>query len=90
MKASKQSQTKSQSRRTIRHMTATTRRGHGEGSVYRAVMSEWGVVIEEIARLVGHASSRTTETVYRYELRPVITTGADVMDKIFTAARCEG
>ena len=35
MKALKQSQTKSQSRRTIRHMTATARRGHGEGSVYR-------------------------------------------------------
>ena len=42
------------------------------------------------ARLVGHASSRTTETVYRYELRPIITTGADVMDKIFTAAQREG
>ena len=55
-----------------------------------SVMSESGVVIEEIARLVGHASSRTTETVYRYELRPVITTGADVMDKIFTAAQREG
>ena len=35
MKALKQSQTKSQSRRTIRCMTATARRGHGEGSVYR-------------------------------------------------------
>jgi hypothetical protein len=33
--------------------------------------------------LAGHASSRTTETIYRHELRPVITTGADVMDKIF-------
>jgi hypothetical protein len=42
------------------------------------------VAVEEIARLAGHASSRTTETVYRHELRPVITTGADVMDKIFT------
>src|ERR1700721_2560685 len=31
LKASKQSQTKSQSRRTIRSMTATARRGHGEG-----------------------------------------------------------
>ncbi len=30
-----------------------------------SVMSESGVVIEEITRLVGHASSRTTETVYR-------------------------
>jgi hypothetical protein len=36
LKASKQSQTKSQSGRTIRCMTATARRrGHGEGSVYR-------------------------------------------------------
>ena len=33
---------------------------------------------------------RTTETIYRHELRPVITTGADVMDKIFTAAEREG
>jgi hypothetical protein len=42
LKASKQSQTKSQSRRTIRHMTATARRGHGEGSVYRdAVNGTW-------------------------------------------------
>jgi hypothetical protein len=32
---------------------------------------------------------RTTETVYRYELRPVITTGADVRDKIFTTAQRE-
>ena len=38
----------------------------------------------------GHANSRTTETIYRHELRPVITTGADVMDKIFTAAGHEG
>ena len=34
-----------------------------------------GVSIEEIARLAGHASTRTTEIVYRRELRPVITTG---------------
>jgi hypothetical protein len=46
-------------------------------------MSESGVAVEEIARLAGHSSSRTTEVIYRHELRPVITTGADVMDKIF-------
>lgn len=45
-------------------------------------MSDSGVPVEEIARLVGHTNSRTTEVVYR-ELRPVITTGAEVMDKIF-------
>jgi hypothetical protein len=39
----------------------------------------------EVARLVGHTSTRTTEVVYRRELRPVITTGAEVMDKIFSS-----
>ena len=43
----------------------------------------YGVPVEEIARLASHASSRTTEVVYRRELRPVITTGAEVMDQIF-------
>jgi integrase len=47
------------------------------------LMSESGIAVEEIARLAGHASFRTTEVVYRHELRPVITTGADVMEKMF-------
>jgi integrase len=51
-----------------------------------SVMSESGVAVEEIAHLAGQANSRTTETIYRHELRPVITTGADVMDKIFIQA----
>jgi integrase len=38
------------------------------------------VAVEEIARLVGHASSKVTETVYRHQLRPVMTTGAEKMD----------
>jgi hypothetical protein len=46
-------------------------------------MSESGVSVEEIARLAGHSSSRTTKPIYRHELRPEITAGADVMDKIF-------
>lgn len=49
-----------------------------------SLMSHRGVSIEEIARLVGHSSTRVTETVYRRELRPVITIGAEVMDQIFT------
>jgi len=48
-----------------------------------SLMSERGVSTEEIARLVGHSSTRVTETVYRRELRPVITTGAEVMDAVF-------
>ena len=38
---------------------------------------------QEAARLAGHASTRTTEVVYRRELRPVITTGAEIMDDVF-------
>ena len=49
-----------------------------------SLMSHHGVAIEEIARLVGHASTRTTEIVYRRELRLVITTGAEIMDQLFT------
>jgi hypothetical protein len=48
-------------------------------------MSHGGVPVEEIARLAGHSPSRTTETIYRREVRPVITTGAEVMDQIFGA-----
>ena len=33
--------------------------------------------------MAGHASTRTTEVVYRRELRPVITTGAKMMDEVF-------
>jgi integrase len=51
-----------------------------------SLMSGSGVPVEEIARLAGHSSSRTTEVVYRRELRPVITTGAEVMDKIFSTS----
>lgn len=48
-----------------------------------SIMSGQGVPVEEIARLVGHSTTATTETVYRRELRPVISTGAEVMDTIF-------
>jgi len=48
-----------------------------------SLMSSSGVPVEEIARLAGHSSSRTTEVVYRRELRPVLTTGAEAMDRLF-------
>src|SRR5215468_252757 len=52
-----------------------------------SMMSHRGVPVEEIARLAGHSSTRTTEVIYRRELRPVITTGAEVMDQIFGEAK---
>jgi integrase len=48
-----------------------------------SLMSSSGVPVEEIARLAGHSNTRTTEVVYRRELRPVLTTGADAMDRLF-------
>jgi integrase len=48
-----------------------------------SLMSDTGMPVEEIARLVGHSSSTVTETVYRNERRPVIRTGAGAMDRLF-------
>jgi hypothetical protein len=48
-------------------------------------MSAGGVPMEEIARMAGHRQTSTTELVYRRELRPVITTGAELMDQVFSS-----
>jgi integrase len=48
-----------------------------------SLMSDAGVHIEKIARLVGHTGTTTTETIYRKQIRPVITGGAQVMDSLF-------
>jgi hypothetical protein len=37
-------------------------------------------------RLAGHTSTRTTEVGYRRELRPLITTDAEIMDEVFGAS----
>jgi integrase len=70
-----------------------TEAGAGDGwtprelrTTFVSLLSHQGVAIEEIARLVGHATTRTTEIVYRRELRPVITTGAEIMDQLFTGS----
>ena len=46
-------------------------------------MSDNGVPIENIADLVGHDSTAVTEEVYRHQLKPVITKGAETMNTIF-------
>ena len=48
-----------------------------------SVLSANGVPVESIALLVGHDRTSTTELVYRHEIRPALTQGAEVMDKIF-------
>ena len=51
-----------------------------------SLLSDAGIPIEEIARLVGHSGTTVTELVYRHQLRPVIQTGATVMDRLFASA----
>lgn len=58
---------------------------------YVSLLSESGIPLEEISRLVGHkGGSQVTELVYRKQLRPVIETGAQVMDAIFRPQVEEG
>lgn len=47
------------------------------------LLSDNGLPIDEIARLVGHSSSAVTELVYRQQIRPVVQSGAVIMDRIF-------
>jgi integrase len=47
-------------------------------------LSAGGIPVEEIARIVGHKQTSTTELIYGHELRPAIAAGAEVMDKIFS------
>jgi integrase len=51
-----------------------------------SLLSDDGMPIEHIARLVGHTSTAVTETVYRQQIRPVIIEGAEAMDRIFTTS----
>lgn len=48
-----------------------------------SILSDGGMPIEEISRLVGHSSTAVTEEVYRKQIRPVIQSGATAMDGIF-------
>jgi site-specific recombinase XerD len=50
-----------------------------------SILSDAGVPLEEIARLVGHRSTTVTEAVYRKQLRPVLTEGAEAMDRLFAS-----
>ena len=67
----------------------TTAAGLGDGWTPRelrhsfvSILSASGVPIEDISDLVGHSGTSVTETVYRHEIRPALTTGATAMNKI--------
>ena len=48
-----------------------------------SLLSSNDVSLEDISRLVGHSGTSVTERVYRHEIRPALTQGAEVMDHIF-------
>jgi integrase len=51
-----------------------------------SLMSDAGVPLEKIAQLVGHSGTTVTEEVYRKQIRPVITDGAETIDRLFPSA----
>jgi integrase len=47
-------------------------------------VSSDGMPLEDIADLVGHKGTMTTETVYRKVIVPELRRGAEVMDRLFS------
>ncbi|XVQ83665.1 tyrosine-type recombinase/integrase [Microbispora siamensis] len=50
-----------------------------------SLLSDSGVPIEDISRLVDHHNTVVTEIVYRKQIRPVLMQGAEKMDSLFEA-----
>jgi integrase len=48
-----------------------------------SLLSARGVPVEAIALLAGHNQTATAELIYRYQIVPALTRGAEVMDQIF-------
>lgn len=48
-----------------------------------SLLSDSGMPLEQISRLVGHSGTSVTELVYRKQIRPVVEDGAVAMDQIF-------
>jgi len=76
-------------RRGFRRIAKTAGRVAGEWTPRElrhsvvSLVSDGGLSIEQISRLVGHSSTAVTETVYRHQLNPVVEDGATAMDRIF-------
>jgi integrase len=61
---------------------------HNVRRMFRAITQDAGlgaewVPVEAIALLAGHNQTATTELVYRHQIVPALTRGAEVMDQIF-------
>ena len=48
-----------------------------------SLVSDSGVRVKRIACLAGHTNSRTTDLVYRQQLRPIVEKGAQALGQLF-------
>lgn len=70
-------------RRSFRRVVAAAGLNRGDWTPrelrhsFVSLLSDAGVPIEQISRLVGHSGTMTTETIYRKQIRPVLMQGAD-------------
>ncbi|NIJ11611.1 integrase [Saccharomonospora amisosensis] len=48
-----------------------------------SLLSDSGVPLEQISRLVGHKGTAVTEMIYRHQITPVMVEGAAAMDQLF-------
>ncbi|HET9898618.1 MAG TPA: tyrosine-type recombinase/integrase [Streptosporangiaceae bacterium] len=51
-----------------------------------SLLSAHDVPVEAISLLAGHKQTATTELIYRHQLVPALTKGAEMMDQIFEAS----
>jgi hypothetical protein len=51
----------------------------GHHASFVSLLSDNGMPIEQISRLMGHNGTAVTELVYRHQLRPIV----EAMDRIF-------
>ena len=54
------------------------------------LLSEDGMSIERISRLVGPSGTSVTELIYRKQIRPVVESGAVTMDRLFPTGDRDG
>ncbi len=55
-----------------------------------SLLSDDGMPIEQISRLVGHSGTSVTELVYRKQIRPVVEVGAVAMNRLFPTGDQDG
>jgi integrase len=55
-----------------------------------SLLSDDGMPIEQISRLVGHSGTSVTELVYRKQIRPVVEDGAVAMNRLFPTGDQDG